>query len=236
MQGKHWLLMVLSTIIFVLFGYIAITVLNSSDDTPETTEVNTSQNVSSEMDTSTENDVEEITRENDDTVIVIDDKEFNQDDVDFIKYLQLAQIDYFEAEAGENWNEARRTQAANNTQIQNLIELNIMQSLGDEKGYEFTDEEIEEAKDEFNAQFSDTENYMNAQELAGDDFDDKFTTFIVQRMTIDAIIDDLRAMAEQEFPNTREEDIVYEAGKEYQMLLTDERDDHQIRVFYDSNE
>lgn len=236
MQGKHWLLMVLSTIIFVLFGYIAITVLNSSDDTPETTEVNTSQNVSSEMDTSTENDVEEITRENDDTVIVIDDKEFNQDDVDFIKYLQLAQIDYFEAEAGENWNEARRTQAANNTQIQNLIELNIMQSLGDEKGYEFTDEEIEEAKDEFNAQFSDTENYTNAQELAGDDFDDKFTTFIVQRMTIDAIIDDLRAMAEQEFPNTREEDIVYEAGKEYQMLLTDERDDHQIRVFYDSNE
>lgn len=236
MQGKHWLLMVLSTIIFVLFGYIAITVLNSSDDTPETTEVNTSENVSSEMDTSTENDVEEITRENDDTVIVIDDKEFNQDDVDFIKYLQLAQIDYFEAEAGENWNEARRTQAANNTQIQNLIELNIMQSLGDEKGYEFTDEEIEEAKDEFNAQFSDTENYTNAQELAGDDFDDKFTTFIVQRMTIDAIIDDLRAMAEQEFPNTREEDIVYEAGKEYQMLLTDERDDHQIRVFYDSNE
>lgn len=236
MQGKHWLLMVLSTIIFVLFGYIAITVLNSPDDTPETTEVNTSENVSSEMDTSTENDVEEITRENDDTVIVIDDKEFNQDDVDFIKYLQLAQIDYFEAEAGENWNEARRTQAANNTQIQNLIELNIMQSLGDEKGYEFTDEEIEEAKDEFNAQFSDTENYTNAQELAGDDFDDKFTTFIVQRMTIDAIIDDLRAMAEQEFPNTREEDIVYEAGKEYQMLLTDERDDHQIRVFYDSNE
>ncbi len=236
MQGKHWLLMVLSTIIFVLFGYIAINVLTSSNDTPETADVNTSEDVSSETNTTLDNDVEEITRDNDDTVIVIDDEEFNQDDIDFIKYLQLAQIDYFEEEAGENWNEARRTQTANNTQIQNLIELHIMESLGNEKGYEFTDEDIEEAKDDFNSQFSDTENYTNAQELAGDDFDDKFTTFIVQRMTIDAIIDDLRAMAEQEFPNTREEDIIYEAGKEYQLLLADQRDDHQIKVFNDFDE
>lgn len=236
MQGKHWLLMVLSTIIFVLFGYIVINMLTSSNDTPDTAEVNTAEDVSSDTNTSPDNDVEEITRDNDDTVIVIDDDEFNQDDVDFIKYMQLAQIDYFEAEAGENWNEARRTQLANNTQIQNLIELHIMQSLGNEKGYEFTAGEIDEAKDEFNSQFSDTDNYRNAEDLAGDDFDDKFTSYILQRITIDAIIDDLRALAEQEFPNTREEDIIYEAGKEYQLLLADQRDDHGVRVFYDFEE
>lgn len=236
MQGKHWLLMVLSTIIFVLFGYIAISVLNTSNDAPEVEEVDTAENVSSEINTSIERDEDEITRENEDTIIVIDDMEFNQDDVDFIKHLQLAQIDYFEAEAGESWDEARRTQSADNTQIQNLIELNIMQSLGDEKGYEFTEEEIDDAKEAFNEQFSDTENYQAAEELAGDDFDGKFTTFILQRMTIDEIIDDLRSIVEQEFPNTRDEDIAHEAGKEYQLLLADERDDHQIRVFFDFNE
>ena len=75
-----------------------------------------------------------------------------------------------------------------------------------------------------------------AQELAGDDFDDKFTIYIVQRMTIDEIIEDLRVLAEQEFPNTREEDIIYEAGKEYQLLLADQRDDYQIKVFNDFDE
>lgn len=236
MQQKHWMLMIVSTIVFIIFGYFAVNALSpsntSTDGGQDTSETDETQGI--ETDTSTTsimNDEEEITRENDETIIVIDDKEFNQDDVDFLKYLQLAQIDYFEAEADENWDDARRIQASDNTQIQNLIELHMMESLGEEKGYEFSDEDLEEAIKEFQDQFSDTENYAAAEELVGQDFDERFETYILQRMTVDHIIEDLRAMVLQEFPETRDEDVAHEAGKEYQLLLADERTDHKIRVF-----
>lgn len=225
-------------IVFIIFGYFAVNALNSSsssnDSVQETTESSSAQDVATETsNTSVMNDEEEITRENEDTVIVIDDDEFNKDDIDFVKYLQLAQIDYFEEEAGENWDNARRTQASDNTQIQNLIELNIMESLGAEKGYELSDDEIQDAIEEFQDQFSETENYALAEELAGDDFDEKFETYITQKMTVDMIIEDLRGMVTQQFPEARDEEVAHEAGKEYQMLLSDERSDHQIRIFSD---
>lgn len=225
-------------IVFIIFGYFAVNALNSSsssnDSVQETTESSSAQDVATETsNTSVMNDEEEITRENEDTVIVIDDDEFNKDDIDFVKYLQLAQIDYFEEKAGENWDNARRTQASDNTQIQNLIELNIMESLGAEKGYELSDDEIQDAIEEFQDQFSETENYALAEELAGDDFDEKFETYITQKMTVDMIIEDLRGMVTQQFPEARDEEVAHEAGKEYQMLLSDERSDHQIRIFSD---
>lgn len=237
MQYKNWLLLLLSTIVFILFGYFAINALNTSEtasDNDVEAPTNSQESVqSSTSNTDTIEDEEEITRENDDTIIVIDDKELNKTDLDFLKYLQLAQIDYFEAEAEESWDEARRTQASDNTQIQNLIELNIMESLGEEKGYEITEEEINDAITEFQEQFSDTENYELAEELVGDEFEERFKTYITQRLIVDYIIDDLKEMFLQQFPEARDQEVAIEAGKEYQQLLADERSEHKIRIFND---
>lgn len=237
MQYKNWLLLLLSTIVFILFGYFAINALNTSDtasDNNVEAPTNSQESVqSSTSSTDSIEDEEEITRENDDTIIVIDDKELNKTDLDFLKYLQLAQIDYFEAEADESWDEARRTQASDNTQIQNLIELNIMESLGEEKGYELTEEEINDAIAEFQEQFSDTENYELAEELVGDKFEERFKTYITQRLIVDYIIEDLEEMFLQQFPEARDQEVAIEAGKEYQQLLADERSEHKIRIFND---
>lgn len=229
MQGKQWILVVLSTIVFMAIGYLVITLINSnSNDVLE----NTPSEVATDIDNTLVED-EAVERSSEDVILKIDDQEFSEADLNFLKYLQLAQIDYYEQEEGEDWSNARRIQESDNTQLQNLIELTIMESLGEEKGYEISEREIQSGAEDFIDKFGETEHFEKAQELAGDNFDEHLQRYIYQKIIIDSIIEDLSVNVTRQFPDIREADVSYEAGKEYQLLLADERGDHRINVFYD---
>lgn len=241
MGMKNILLTLVTALVFMAVGYFVFTGLSgdgSSDDSSQETATET--DVASEEagngsdaadDLSTGEDNMEL--ENEDTILVIDDKEFNMDDIEFLTNLQLAQIDYFEEEDGDDWTEARRTQSSLNVQLQNLVELNIMYDLGEEKGFGFDTDQIDEEVKNFTDQFGDTEHFQEAEALAGDMFDEKFFTFTEQKMMIDRIVEELRKDYLSGFENAGEDEVNYEVSKEYELLVSDERDDHLIQTFLD---
>lgn len=217
MKGKPILYGAL-TLLLVLAGVFLFNLSKDKEDTIDSNQPKKTE--------STEESVEE-SKLDEGVLMKIDDTDYTEEDIEFMKYMQWIQIEKLEKE-GNDMSEKKRTQNSNNVQLQNIAELKMMASLAKEKGFGFDYDKVKKEKEVFLKKYNDTEMLKEAKESFGDDFDNRLHEYIEEKMMIARVVKEIEKDKKREFENITEDELRYEVATEYQLLLEDERDDHSI--------
>ncbi|MEN1966773.1 hypothetical protein WMZ97_01740 [Lentibacillus sp. N15] len=180
---------------------------------------------------------------NDDDVVTINDKSFDNHDLAFYTLMRNIQAEigrHFDQEKFDGkeledrnayWDDQIAYNENTNVQLQNLIEIYAMALLAKEKNYYNPPEELDKAVKELTESMEDIKGAQKLIDTYGEkNFRQHIHEYMDYSLLRDRVVDDLTKDIKQEHPDITDDELDYELANSYGELFQDQVDSLEVEM------